>query len=260
MIPIWLDVSGKYLLVVGLGAVGQRRALLFQRAGAIVIGTLASWPFYNKIINNLAKPICDITAGKSHPAMHLSGCGSLYVNGILGPLNLQITVSLIIGIIATSPFWLYQMWSFISPGLHKKERRFSRIFITVATPFFFGGAYLGYRVVPVGVKVLLGFTPASLNNLIRFDDYLNFVLRLILVFGIAFELPVFLVGLNFAGVLTGKAILKPWRFAIFAIALFTAMFTPTGDPFTMSLLALPLIFFYFLAGFIGILNDKRKTI
>ena len=182
----------------------------------------------------------------------------LYINGVLGPLNLQIKVSLLVGVIISAPFWIYQLWAFIAPGLHKKEKRRSILFIIVATPFFALGATLGYVILPVAVRVLLGFTPNSLANLVKFDDYLDFVLRVILLFGGAFELPVFLVALNLAGVVSGKGILKPWRFAIFGIALFTAAFTPTGDPVTMSLLALPLIAFYFAAGGIALLVDRRR--
>ncbi|MEN9325196.1 MAG: hypothetical protein RL414_950, partial [Actinomycetota bacterium] len=156
----------------------------------------------------------------------------------------------------TAPIWLYQLWAFVAPGLHAREKKYSLLFIGVATPFFAGGARLGYSILPIAVKVLLGFTPETLNNLIRFDDYLNFVLRLILVFGIAFELPVFLIALNLAGIVTGRSILKPWRFAIFGIAFFTAAFSPTGDPLTMSLLALPLVLFYFAAGLIGMWHDS----
>jgi sec-independent protein translocase protein TatC len=94
---------------------------------------------------------------------------------------------------------------------------------------------------------------------VKFDDYLDFVLRVILLFGIAFELPVFLISLNLAGVITGKGILKPWRFAVFGIALFVAAFTPTGDPISMALLALPLILFYFGSGAIGLIIDRRRA-
>ena len=97
-----------------------------------------------------------------------------------------------------------------------------------------------------------------MNNLVRFDDYLSFVLRIILIFGLAFELPVFLVSLNLIGVLSGKAILKPWRFAIFGITLFVAAFSPTADPLSMAALALPLILFYFGAGGIALLVDKKR--
>jgi sec-independent protein translocase protein TatC len=108
------------------------------------------------------------------------------------------------------------------------------------------------------VQVLLGFTPNNLGNLIRFDEYLDFVLRLILIFGIAFVLPLFLVALNLLGVLSGRSILKPWRLAVFLCFLFTAAFTPTPDPVTMTLLAIPLCLLYFLSGLFALLVDKRR--
>jgi sec-independent protein translocase protein TatC len=151
------------------------------------------------------------------------------------------------------------MWAFISPALHKKERRRSIVFIVAAVPFFALGSYIGYLILPLAVKILLGFTPSSIVNLIRFDDYLSFVSQLILVFGFAFELPVFLLALNLVGILSGAAILKPWRFMVFGIMLFSAIFTPTGDPFTMLLLAFPLIILYFISGGISIFNDRRKA-
>jgi sec-independent protein translocase protein TatC len=234
----------------------ELRKRVVRAAAAILVASGIGWAFYPRIVDLLAKPICNL-----HRA-HLAGlgsCGSLYVNGVLGPLNLQVTVSFLVGIILSAPFWLYQLWAFVAPGLHQREKRYSVIFLLFATPFFASGAYLGYRVLPLAVKALLGFTPSSLNNLVRFDDYLNFVLRLILVFGGAFEFPVLLVSLNLAGVLSGRAILKPWRFAIFGITFFTAAFSPTGDPVTMSLLALPLVALYFAAGGIALLNDKRRA-
>jgi len=240
----------------------ELRKRVVRSAIAILLFSGAGWFFYPKIVNTLAKPICDLD--RSHisglaQSGQLGHCGALYVNGVLGPLNLQVTVSFYVGLILSSPIWLYQLWAFVAPGLHSKEKRYAFSFIAVATPFFAGGAYLGYLVLPLAVKTLLGFTPTSINNLVRFDDYLNFVLRLILVFGLAFELPVFLLALNFANVLSGKAILKPWRVAIFGITFFTAAFSPTGDPLTMSILALPLIFLYFGAGVIALLNDRRRS-
>jgi sec-independent protein translocase protein TatC len=211
--------------------------------------------FYDRIINKLASPFCNLSLARSSGHQ----CGILYINGVLGPLNLQIKVALLVGLIVSAPVWIYQLWAFIAPGLHARERKNSILFIICAIPFFAGGASLGYLILPTAVRVLMGFTPNSLTNLIRFDDYLDFVLRVILLFGAAFELPVFLVALNLVGVISGKTILRPWRFAIFGIALFTAMFTPTGDPLTMSLLALPLVAFYFLAGGIALLIDRRRS-
>ncbi|MEI7931310.1 MAG: twin-arginine translocase subunit TatC, partial [Actinomycetes bacterium] len=112
----------------------------------------------------------------------------------------------------------------------------------------------------IAVDVLLSFTPNSLTNLVRFDDYLGFVTQLIFVFGVAFELPVFLVALNLAGILSGRGILKPWRYAIFAITLFSAIFTPTGDPITMFFLAVPLYLLYLAAGGISLLVDRKRRL
>jgi len=234
----------------------ELKARVLKSAFAILLASGVGWYFYNQIITALAKPVCDLALAQSTNASH---CGSLYINGVLGPLNLQIKVALLTGVILAAPIWIFQLWSFIAPGLHKKERRSSIIFLVAATPFFAVGATLGYKILPVAIRVLFGFTPQSLTNLIRFDDYLDFVLRIILLFGLAFELPIFLIALNLIGFISGKAILKPWRIWVFSITLFTAAFTPTADPLTMSLLAIPLIVFYFAAGAIALLVDHRRV-
>jgi len=222
----------------------------------ILIASGLGWYFYNQIITTLARPVCDLRKAQATAASH---CGSLYINGVLGPLNLQIKVALLTGLIISAPLWLYQFWAFIAPGLHRKEKRNSILFIASATPFFALGATLGYLILPVAIKVLFGFTPNSLANLVKFDDYLDFVLRIILLFGLAFELPIFLVALNLIGFISGKAILRPWRVWVFGITLFTAAFTPTGDPLTMAILAVPLCLFYFAAGGIALLVDRRRA-
>ncbi len=222
----------------------------------ILLGSGIGWYFYNPIITSLARPVCDLAKAQATNATH---CGSLYINGVLGPLNLQIKVALLAGLILTGPLWLYQIWAFIAPGLHRKEKRNSILFLIAATPFFAAGATLGYLILPLAIKVLFGFTPHALSNLVRFDDYLDFVMRIILLFGLAFELPILLVALNLIGFISGKTILRPWRIWVFGITVFTAGFTPTGDPLTMSLLALPLCLFYFAAGGIALLVDRRRA-
>ena len=231
------------------------RTRVFKSALAICLGSGIGWYFYNTIITKLAEPVCDLKKAQSSGA---SSCGLLYINGVLGPLNLQIKVAILSGIILTAPVWLYQLWAFIAPALHRKEKRNSIFFFMAATPFFGVGAYLGYSILPVAVRVLFGFTPNALSNLVKFDDYLDFVLRVILLFGIAFELPVFLVTFNAIGFLSGKTILRPWRIWVFGICLFVAGFTPSADPLSMMALALPLIVLYLMAGGIALLNDKRR--
>jgi sec-independent protein translocase protein TatC len=232
------------------------RKRVVRSAIAISLGSLVGWFFYNEIITKLAEPVCDLKAAQASGA---NNCGALYINGVLGPLNLQIKVAILTGVILSAPIWLYQLWAFIAPALHRREKRYSVLFFVAATPFFAAGTYLGYSILPVAVRVLFGFTPDSLNNLVKFDDYLDFVMRAILLFGIAFELPVFLVTFNLIGFLSGAAILKPWRIWIFCITLFVAGFTPSADPLSMILLALPLIGLYLLAGVFALLNDRRRA-
>jgi sec-independent protein translocase protein TatC len=233
----------------------ELRNRVVKSALAICLGSVVGWFFYNEIITKLAEPVCDLRAAQESGA---ASCGALYINGVLGPLNLQIKVAILSGIIITAPLWLYQLWAFIAPALHRKEKRNSIFFFIAATPFFAVGAYLGYSILPIAVRVLFGFTPTSLANLVKFDDYLDFVMRAILLFGIAFELPVFLVTFNLIGFLSGKAILKPWRIWVFAICLFVAGFTPSADPLSMLALAVPLILLYLMAGVIALLNDRRR--
>lgn len=222
----------------------------------ILLGASVGWFFYQRIIRLLTLPFCDL-GNSSSPTK--DKCGDLYVNGILGPFNLQVKIALLTGVIIAAPIWIYQLWSFITPALHRKEKKVALIFVAIASPLFATGALLAYLILPHAVDILLGFTPDNLGNLVRFDEYLDFVLRLILIFGIAFVLPLFLVALNLLGILSGKSILKPWRLAVFLCFFFTATFTPTPDPITMTLLAIPLCLIYFISGLFALLTDKRRS-
>ena len=230
----------------------RRRVIISAASIAALSGV--GWAGYSRIIALLASPICDlrVARGSSH-------CGILYINGVLGPLNLQIRVALLTGVMLAAPIWLYQIWAFAAPGLHKRERKWTVLFVFIATPFFAAGATLAIKILPIAVRLLIGFTPSTLTNLIKFDDYLDFVTRLILLFGLSFEMPVILVALNLAGVLAGRTILGWWRIAVFLIFLFAAAFTPTGDPLTMTLLALPLCILFFTAVGIALLVDRRRA-
>ena len=232
------------------------RKRFLRSISAILLAATAGWFLYDRIITELAKPVCDLSLARS---TNSNECGSLYINGVLGPLNLQIKVAILSGIILAAPIWLYQLWAFIAPALHRKEKRYTFLFLFAATPFFALGATIGYLILPLAIKVLFGFTPDALANLVRFDDYLDFVLRIILLFGLAFELPVFLLTFNLIGFLKGATILRPWRIWVFSITVAAAALTPTSDPITMGALAIPLIFLYFAAGLIALLIDKRRS-
>jgi sec-independent protein translocase protein TatC len=157
----------------------------------------------------------------------------------------------------SSPIWLFNIWSFITPGLKKKERKYTIWFVVTAVPLFLAGTALAWVSLPTFVRVLVGFTPEGSANVINASEYILFTIRILLVFGIAFVLPVVLVLLNFAGVLTAKSILKSWRLAIFVSAVVGAIATPVAEPMAMFLLMVPLLILYFVAAGIATLHDKR---
>jgi sec-independent protein translocase protein TatC len=161
--------------------------------------------------------------------------------------------------VLAAPVWLYQLWRFVTPGLHKNERRWAIGFVAVAFPLFLGGVALAYAVLPLGLQVLLGFTPDNVENIVSVDRYLSFFIRTVLVFGVGFLVPLLLVLLNFAGVLTGRRLLSWWRWIIIAVILFAAIATPTGDPINLLLLAGPILILVAVAVGVCLLNDRRRA-
>jgi sec-independent protein translocase protein TatC len=223
---------------------------------AVVPGAIFGWVWYDQIAHFLADPVCQLPA---NGAPGTGKCGPLVINGLLGPFNLQIKVAVVTGLVIAAPVWLYQIWAFVTPGLHRSEKRWTLVFLASAIPLFFAGATLCYLMLPKITKILLGFTPADVGNLVDFNSYLSLVIRLIVVFGLAFEIPVFIVLLNAVGVLPADRIRRAWRYIIFGVFLFAAIATPTGDPFTMSVLAVPLLVLVFAAYLIARTHDRRKA-
>ncbi len=162
-------------------------------------------------------------------------------------------------VVVTAPYWLYQIWAFILPGLYAKERKMSRVFAAVAGPLFIVGVTLGYVTLPLGLEVLIGFNPDGITNLIDFNDYLQFFTRTLFVFGLAFNIPVFVILLNAAGVVKGKALAayRPW--IVIGTFVFAAVATPSADPFTMTLMAVPMLILFLMSEVIARVNDRRRA-
>lgn len=231
---------------------------------AIVIVTVVAAFFYNDIINFLTKPVldsvgCEQAFGElarskadSHP------CAQITINGLLAPFTLALQVSLMAGVVIASPVWLYQLWAFVAPGLHRNEKKYAYAFVATGVPLFFGGAFFAYKVLPTTAKVLLQFTPHSVSNLLPLDDLLQLVTRMVIVFGLSFELPLLLVMLNLTGIVTGKRMLGWWRAMILGITVFAAVATPSTDPLSMLALAGPIWVLYFGAVLFSLLNDRRR--
>ena len=181
-----------------------------------------------------------------------------YVAGATGPLMLQLKLCGVVALVASSPYWLYQIWAFVVPGLHANERRWSRLFAAVAGPLFIIGVGTGYYVLPKGLEVLIGFTPAQLQNLVEFGEYFSFLTRMLLVFGISFEIPLFVIMLNLAGVVSGKQLARYRPWIIIGTFVFAAVATPSTDPFSMVMLAGPMLVLFFMAEVIARSIDKAR--
>ena len=181
-----------------------------------------------------------------------------YIKGATGPLMLQLKLCGIAAIVISSPYWLYQIWAFIVPGLHENEKRWTRVFAAIAGPLFIIGVVTGYYVLPRGLEVLIGFTPSGLSNLVEFNEYFSFLTRMLLVFGIAFEIPLFVIMLNLAGVVSGAALgrYRPW--IVLGTFVFAAVATPSTDPFSMTMLALPMLVLFLVAEVIARAVDRSR--
>ncbi len=233
----------------------ELRNRLFKASLAIVIGTVLAWGFYPQIFEVLSQPVNEIVEKAQENGRDVR----LVLGGVADAFILQIKVSVVTSMLLTSPIWLYQLWRFITPGLYRKEKLRAYLFVSVAVPLFVSGAVLAYIFLPIGLNILFGFTPFGVGNYVPVDRYLSFFLRMVLVFGISFLAPLFIVMLNIFDVLEAKAITSRWRVVVLSVFAFAAVATPTGDPVNMTLLAAPVLLLISIATFIAWLNDKRRA-
>jgi len=230
----------------------ELRTRLFRACIAIVIGTVIGYLVSTRVQGFITKPYCDFSISHGAPRC------SFNLNGPLDQFMLQLKVSLYVGLVLAAPFWLYQLWAFVAPGLHRRERRYSYAFAAVAAPLFAVGFYLGFVLVSRSMVFFLGLNP-TYNVTVNLDGYFEFVTGVMLLFGAAFEFPVLIAMLNFAGIVSAKRLLGWWRIAIFLMFFFAAVVTPTPDPFNMTILGLCMAVLYFAAVGVAFLNDRRRA-
>jgi sec-independent protein translocase protein TatC len=232
----------------------ELRARLLRVAVMLVVGIAVAWFFYDELFGLIYDPYA-----RAQVVLEGRGVDSKPVlTGVANPLLLQLKLCALAAVVLGSPYWLYQIWAFVVPGLHAHERRWTRVFAAVAGPLFLLGVATGYYVLPKGIEVLIGFTPEALQNLVEFGDYFRFLTRMLLVFGVAFEIPLFVVMLSLAGIVSGKALgeFRPW--IVVGTFVFAAVATPSTDPFSMLMLALPMTLLFLLSEGIARLIDRRR--
>lgn len=228
------------------------RNRLIKATVATVICAIGGFFLYEPFMNAISAPVYAINTEEGRTA-------ALNYSTAISPFDQMIRISLYIGLVIASPVWIYQLWAFITPALYKKEKLYTLGFTFTALPMFLLGTGLAWWLLPSAISTLTQFSPNGATNLLTADVYISFVVKFMLAFGIAFVLPVLLVGLNFIGLISGKAMLKSWRWVVLIVAIIAAMAAPGGEIMSMVYLMLPLLFFFFLAIGISLLNDKRRA-
>ncbi|MCQ6554207.1 twin-arginine translocase subunit TatC [Streptomyces sp. C10-9-1] len=251
------DAEGRMPLADHLRELRNR---LLRSVLAIVVAVVIAAFFQKDIFEFLMRPILESVGCVDGAVTTKNGdpCAMMTTNGLLSPFTITLKVSLMAGVLFATPIWLYQLWAFVAPGLHRQEKRYSLVFASVGVPLFAAGSYLAYSILPQTAEIMLSFTPDNAQNLLPLDDYLDLITRMIVVFGAAFELPLLLILLNFTGVLSGRRMLGWWRGMIIGLTAFAAIATPGGEPISMLLLAGPLALLYFMAVGVSLVNDLRR--
>jgi sec-independent protein translocase protein TatC len=222
--------------------------------GGLIVGFIISrWTFHM-----LSQPYCGLdTSWVRNPISGKLECRFITL-GVGDQLILRLKIALWVGLVLGAPVWLYNLWAFIAPGLHKHERKWAYIFVAIAAPLFIGGAVLAFFVVKHSLAFIMDAGVIGGTTQLEVTAYISFVTSMILLFGVAFEFPLILLMLNFTGVVTGRRLLSWWRIVIFLSFAFAAIATPDPGPFGMTLLAACMSLLYFVAVFIAMINDKRK--
>jgi sec-independent protein translocase protein TatC len=235
----------------------ELRNRVVKAAIAIVLGMIVALCFSDQTIAWIMKPFCDASI---HGATGCTKIGDqLTVTGIFDPLSLRVKLAFYLSLVGTCPVWLYQLWAFIAPGLYKREKKWAYLFTGTAVPLFVAGALLAYLVMDRGLHYLLGLTPGGVVALPSFDTYLSYFTGMIIGFGIVFELPLVIVMLNLAGILTHERFRKWRRLLIFGVFLIAGMVNPSPDPGTMLVLGGIAVALVEIAEIFVYFNDKRRA-
>ena len=229
------------------------RARLIRSMLVLVVAFIVMLYFYDPLLDFISKPYYDAVATLKNEVD-----AELVATGIGAGLLLQLKLCGVAAIVVSAPYWIYQIWAFILPGLHPQERKWSRVVAAIAGPLFFLGVALGYYILPKGIQVLIDFVPTDVTSLVDFGAYFSFVTRMLLIFGIAMEIPFFVILLNLAGVVSGKTLgrYRPW--IVIGVFVFAAVATPSTDPFSMLMLAIPLQILFIVAEIVARLVDRAR--
>jgi sec-independent protein translocase protein TatC len=236
----------------------ELRNRVVKIALALGAGMIVGFIFFTPVWKVIERPLCSATI-RGYTGCKQLGVNELALDGPIDPFYLRVKVALIVAVILASPVWLYQIWAFIAPGLYAREKRWSYLFIGTAVPLFLAGNLLAYWSLGRSMHYLLGLAPRGVANIVEVDQYMGFVMTMLLAFGIAFEVPLLLIMLNLAGILTHQRFKKMRRVMIFCVFLVAGIANPSPDPSTMLILGGCCVALVEVAEFIVWSNDRRRA-
>lgn len=231
----------------------ELRNRLLVAVVAVLLCGIVGWVYYADLFDFILEPLRNVRDARGDALVNLN-----FGSGITQPFAVQLRVAIFVGIVLASPVWIWQLWAFLLPGLRPKERRTAMAFFAAAVPLFFAGCLLAAWSLPRTVAILLSFTPEGTANLQDAMVYLNFILYFVVAFGIAFLMPVLLVGANVLRILPAPVMLRGWRVAVLLILVFCALATPDPSAWTMLALAVPMVVLYFGAVGVAFLLERRR--
>ena len=236
----------------------ELRVRLFRALGAIAVGLAVGFAVYRPVLDFLIQPYCDLPEEIRFSTRIDEGC-QLVVMDVLGQFFLVLKVAAVVAVILVGPYVVFQIWRFITPGLRPVERRYAIPFLVISHVLFAAGAAFSYYLLPVALQVLLRFAGDSVVSLLGANEYLGFMLQMMIGAGVAFEFPLVLISLILMGVVGTEGLKKYRRMALFLCFVASAIITPTTDPMTMSIFAIPLIAFYELSYGVAWWVERRRN-
>ena len=232
----------------------ELRNRVVKIAIAILAGAVLGYAFYQRIWSFMQRPFCQAVGGQCN--LKINGHFLVYT-GVMDPFYLRLKIAILAGAVLTSPFWLYQLWAFIAPGLYSREKRWTYSFLGTAVPLFGLGCYFANLAMYRGLRFFMDQQAIGTVNFYTADTYLSYWIMMIIGFGLCFEVPLFLVMLNLTRVITHERFKKWRRIIIFLIFVFAGIASPSPDPITMLLLGGVVAVLVEAAEVFIFLNDRR---